>query len=227
AFYSFTRVQRSLRMSDVAVFMMDAAVPLSQVDKKLAQVITDDFKACVLVVNKWDLAREHAQPEAYAEYIGKMLPGLQFAPIVLASATEKLNVDQVLELVRQVHKQATMKIPTPKLNKAIEMIMSQRGPGSKRGAGVPKIYYATQVAVEPVTIMLFVNKPRLFDENYQRYMVGRLREILAVKEVPLRLIVKGRSASDNRDAGVRKPGTVRKKAGTRNQKLNINKGSRK
>ena len=226
-FYSFTRVQRSLRMSDVAVFMIDAAVPLSQVDKKLAQAITDDFKACVLVVNKWDLAREKAEPEAYAEYLGKMLPGLQFAPIVLASAKEKLNVDQVLELVRQVYKQATTKVPTPKLNKAIEMIMSQRGPGSKRGTGIPKVYYATQVAVEPVTIMLFVNKPRLFDENYQRYMVGRLREILPVKEVPLRLVVKGRSTSNKRDSRARKTGPGREKPGGGNLKGSSYKDRRK
>jgi len=193
-FYSFTRVQRSLRMSDVAVFMIDAAVPLSQVDKKLGHMIVEDFKPCVLVVNKWDLARDKAEPEDYGDYLAKMLPGLQFAPIVLASAKEKLNIDKVLGLVRQVHKQATTKVTTPKLNKAIELIMSQRGPGSKKGTGVPKVYYATQVAVQPVTIMMFVNRPQLFDENYLRYMTGRLREMLPVKEVPLRIMVKGHRA---------------------------------
>jgi GTP-binding protein len=193
-FYSFMRVQRSLRMSDVAVFMIDAAVPLSQVDKKLGQLITDEFKACVIVINKWDLARDKAEPEDYAEYIGKMLPGLQWAPIVLASAKEKLNIDKVIELVRQVYKQATMKLPTPKLNKAIETIMAERGPGAGKGRGAPKIYYATQVATEPVTIMMFVNRPALFDDNYQRFMIRKLREHLMVKEVPIRLMVKGHRA---------------------------------
>jgi GTPase len=190
-FYSFIRVQRSLRMSDVAVFMIDAAVPLSQVDKKLAQAITDDSKACVLVVNKWDLARDTAEPEDYGDYIEKMLPGLQWAPIVLASAKEKLNIDKVLALVRQVHKQATTKIPTPKLNRTIDTIMEERGPGARKGRGAPKIYYATQVATEPVTIMMFVNNPDVFDDNYQRFMIRKLREHLSVKEVPIRLMVKG------------------------------------
>jgi GTPase len=190
-FYSFVRVERSLRMSDVAVFMIDAAVPLSQVDKKLAQLITDESKACVLVVNKWDLAREKAQPEDYGDYIEKMLPGLHWAPIVLASAKENLNIDKVLALVRQVYKQATTRIPTPKLNKTIETIMEERGPGSRKGRGAPKIYYATQVATEPVTIMLFVNNPSVFDENYQRFMIRKLREHLSIKEVPIRLVVKG------------------------------------
>jgi GTPase len=190
-FYSFIRVERSLRMSDVAVFMIDAAVPLSQVDKKLAQLITDENKACVLVVNKWDLARDKAEPEDYGDYIEKMLPGLHWAPIVLASAKEGLNIDKVLALARQVHKQATTKIPTPKLNKTIEAIMEERGPGARKGRGAPKIYYATQVATEPVTIMMFVNNPDVFDDNYQRYMVRKLREHLPVKEVPIRLVVKG------------------------------------
>lgn len=190
-FYSFVRVERSLRMSDVAVFMIDAAVPLSQVDKKLAQLITDESKPCVLVVNKWDLARDKAEPLDYGDYIEKSLPGLDWAPIVLASAKEGLNIDNVLTLVRQVYKQATTKIPTARLNKTILNIMEERGPGARKGRGAPKVYYATQVATEPVTIMMFVNKPESFDDNYQRFLIRKLREHLPVKEVPIRLVVKG------------------------------------
>jgi GTP-binding protein len=183
-------------MSDVAVFMIDAAVPLSQVDKKLGQLIIENMKACVIVVNKWDLARSIAAPEDYRDYIDRMLPGLYFAPIVLASAKEKLNVDKVLNLVRQVHRQAATRLATPRLNKAIEAVMAARAPGSAKGRTAPRVYYATQVAVEPVTIMMFVNKPELFDDNYQRFLLRRLREELPVKEVPIRLVIRARRAAE-------------------------------
>jgi GTP-binding protein len=78
------------------------------------------------------------------------------------------------------------------LNKAIEQTFSQR-PGGKRGiVHFPKIYYATQVAIKPVTLLLFVNKTELFDENYKRFLIGRLRDSLGIAEVPIRLLVRPR-----------------------------------
>jgi GTP-binding protein len=64
--------------------------------------------------------------------------------------------------------------------------------GKRGGGGRPNIYYATQVAVNPVTILMFVNKPELFDENHRRFIIGRLRELLPVAEVPIKLLARAR-----------------------------------
>ncbi len=69
---------------------------------------------------------------------------------------------------------------------------AERIGGRRKTSEFPKIYYATQVAIRPVTILLFVNKAELFDENYRRFLIGKLRELLNLSEVPIRLLVRPR-----------------------------------
>jgi GTP-binding protein len=85
-----------------------------------------------------------------------------------------------------------MHISTPKLNNAIEAI-KQKTPTSKKATkGRPKIYYATQVAVNPVTILMFVNNPKLFEKNYLKHTKTQLQEMLDIEEVPMRLLLRAR-----------------------------------
>lgn len=190
-FYSFVRVTWSIRRADVVLLLIDATEAVSQVDKKIARFIAEECKSCIIVVNKWDLAKGAAVTGDYGEYLTKMLPGLRYAPIVFTTAKDAKNVQSVLDLAAEIFKQTTMWIPTGKLNKAFEMIR-QEGAGGGRGrkGGRPKIYYATQIAVNPVTIIMFVNKPELFDESYRRFISGRLRELLPTSEVPIRLLAR-------------------------------------
>ena len=190
-FYSYVRVTRSINRADVVLFLIDAAVPVSQVDKKLARFIAEEYKSCIIVVNKWDLARDSAATGDYEEYLGKLLPGLKYAPLAFTTATEAKNIQSVLDLAAEIFKQATTWVPTAKLNKAFEQIKGEHvGAARRRSTGWPKIYYATQVAVNPISILMFVNKPELFDENYRRFIVSRLQSILPVEEVPIRLLAR-------------------------------------
>ena len=190
-FYSYVRVTRSIHRADVVLFLIDATVPVSQVDKKLARFITEEYKSCIIVINKWDLAKETTVTGDYEDYLTKLLPGLKYAPIAFTTATEAKNVQSVLDLAAQVFKQTTTWIPTAKLNKAFEIIKDERVGATKRtGKGWPKIYYVTQLAVNPITILMFVNNPQLFEENYRRFIIGRLKSILPIAEVPIRLLAR-------------------------------------
>jgi len=189
-FYSYVRATRSIRRADVVLLLIDATVPVSQVDKKLARFISDEYKACIIVVNKWDLAKDVTVTGQYEEYLTKMLPGLRYAPIAFTTAREGKNVQSVLDLAAELFKQATTKIPTGRLNKAFELIQAERQPRVRGNRGRPKIYYATQIATKPVTILMFVNKPELFEENYRRFIIGRLQSLLPVAEVPVRLLAR-------------------------------------
>ncbi len=190
-FYSYVRATRSIYRADIVLFLVDATLPISQVDKKLARFITEEFKSCILVVNKWDLAKEQAVTEDYEAYLTKLLPSLKTIPIAFTTATKAKNVQSVLDLAGQLFKQATYWIPTPKLNKAFELIKAERvGATRRKVGGHPKIYYATQIAINPVTILMFVNNPKLFEENYMRYIKGRLQLMLPIEEVPIRLITR-------------------------------------
>lgn len=190
-FYSFVRATKSIQRADVVLFLIDAAVPVSQVDKKLAKFIAEEYKSCIIVVNKWDLAKSFAATEDYEDYLTKLLPGLKYAPLAFTTATEGKNVQSVLDLAAEIFKQTTTWIPTTRLNKAFESIKQEKTSAAKRSnKGWPKIYYATQVAVNPITILMFVNKPELFEENYRRFIVNRLRYILPIDEVPIRLFAR-------------------------------------
>ncbi|MBN1844659.1 MAG: ribosome biogenesis GTPase Der [Sedimentisphaerales bacterium] len=189
-FYSYTRALQSIRRADVVLFFLDAIAEISQVDKRLARTIAEEYKPCILVVNKWDLARHRAGSDDYLTYINQLLPGLSYAPISFVTAREGKNVLSAVDLARSLHKQAATTVTTGRLNKVLREITGQRVPAARRKVGLPKIYYGTQVAAEPPTLLLFVNDPQAIDENYRRYLLNRLRERLPFGEVPIRLLIR-------------------------------------
>jgi GTP-binding protein len=189
-FYSHTRALASIRRADVVLLFLDSTSEISQVDKHLARDISNEYKPCILVVNKWDLAKDRADTQAYHEYIDKLLTGLSYAPICFITATEGKNVQALVDLARHLHKQAGTIVPTAKLNKALQQITTKRAPSARQKMGLPKIYYGTQVAANPPTLLLFVNNPDAVDENYRRYLINRLRDALPYPEVPIRLLVR-------------------------------------
>ena len=189
-FYSYVRATRSIARADVVWFLIDATLPISQVDKRLARLIAEEYKACILVVNKWDLAKDVASTGDYEDYLTAKLPAMKYAPIAFTTATTGRNVQTVLDLSAELFKQATTQVSTGRLNKAFEIIRDERTGARRKSAVWPKIYYATQIAANPVTILMFVNHPKLFDEQYQRYITNRLQDLLPASEVPIRLVAR-------------------------------------
>jgi GTP-binding protein len=191
-YYGHHRAMRSIRRADVVALMIDASVPISQVDKDLAGDIAAMLKPVVLVVNKWDLAASKANGESYEDYLLKTFPELAFAPISLTAANEGLNVRQTISLAEDLFRQANTRVATAGLNAAVGEIVKLRGPSHKTGTRPPKILYVAQVAVAPPTIVCFVNDVRSFDAGYQRFLLNQLRERLPFAEVPIRLIFRNR-----------------------------------
>jgi len=195
-FYGYVRSVRSISRADIVWLLIDATEPVSEVDKKLAHLIAEEHKTCILVVNKWDLAKDRAATGDYENYLTKTLPMLRYVPIAFTTATEHKNVQSVLDLSAELFKQATTWITTGRLNKAFEIIKEERAAPQKRGTRWPRVYYVTQIAANPVTILMFVNDPALFDENYRRFVTGRLRELLPIAEVPIRLLARPKTSRD-------------------------------
>lgn len=203
-YYATHRALRSVRRADVCLLLIDATVPVSQVDQQIAQEILKHERPAVIVVNKWDLAEgkvELKNPEdtaqsVYADYLDKELAGLNFAPIAFTSAIDGKGMRELLALSLNLHRQAHHRVGTGELNRAMELIAAGHAPPSKRGK-IGRIYYATQADVNPPTIVMFVNIPDLFDGTYQRYVLNRLRDELPFSEVPIRLVIRGRSAASD------------------------------
>lgn len=191
-FYSYTRAVSSIQRADVVLYLIDATLPVSEVDQKLTRAVVDEYKPVVIVINKWDLAMDHASSGDYADYLTKMIPQLSYAPITFMTAATGKNVQTTIEVAKSLFKQATTRATTGKLNQALQLLLEARSPTPKRGTKRVKILYATQVAVSPPTMVFFCNNPGAVTENYRRFMENRLREILPFKEIPVRMLFRHR-----------------------------------
>jgi GTP-binding protein len=207
-YYATHRALRSVRRANVCLLLIDATVPLSQVDRQLVNEILKHHRPTAIVVNKWDLAADKVElkdkdstaQDVYAAYLDKELKGLSFAPITFTSALEGEGMRELLALSLNLYEQARHRVGTGDLNRAVEQIAAARQPPAKRGKQA-RIYYATQVGVDPPTIVLFVNQPELFDGPYQRYLLNRMRDDLPFSEVPIKLVVRGKEPSDGEKYG--------------------------
>jgi GTP-binding protein len=191
-FFGYTRVTRSIRRADVVLLMVDSTAPITEVDKKLAGLLVEECKPCVIVINKWDLAKGLAATGDYGDYLTKVLPQLSYAPVAFVSARDGHNVTAAVETAWALFKQAGIRVTTGQLNAALGEVMELRGPSPKRGRKPLKILYGTQVGTLPPTVVLFVNDPSLIKEDYQRFLINRLRERLPFEEIPIRLIYRAR-----------------------------------
>lgn len=203
--WAHDRAMMSVRRADVCLLMLDATQEISAIDKRLGQTVLEEFKPCIIVVNKWDLVEGRVgrkgvvvTVEDYLEYIGKELRGMTHCPIVFTSAHEGTGVRETVNLAFELNEQARERISTSKLNDVVRNILKLRGPSSKLGSRV-KVLYVSQVEIAPPTIVLVVNHPDFFTPEYERYMLNRLREETPFKEVPIRLIVRERKRAELKD----------------------------
>lgn len=194
-YYATHRALRSIRRADVCLFVIDAQTPISQVDRQLMNEIVKHHRPTVLVVNKWDQMEATHDEDDYAEYLDRELKGLSFAPITIISALKQTGVRDALAMAHNLYQQAGHRVSTGTLNQIIQEILTERGPSAKGGKRA-KIYYATQVEVHPPTIVMSVNAPELFEtNNYQRFLLNRLRDQVPYSEVPIELIFRGKDRS--------------------------------
>jgi GTPase len=185
--YANDRMLAAIQRSDACVLLLDAREKASQIEKRLAQELVDAWKPTVIAVNKWDLVAGRNTPADYLEYLEQEFPGLSYAPIVFLSAKTGEGVSDLVRMSFNLFRQASHRETTGRLNAAVQEILSERGPSSKLGSKA-KVYYASQIDVRPPTIVLVVNKPDLFEGQYERYLLNRLREHLPFSEVPIKLV---------------------------------------
>ena len=196
-FYSLHRAERSIRRADVVLMFFDPTVKVSRVDKQLAEYVLENHKPCIFVVNKWDLAKDRIHTGKWADYLRKVFPMLDYVPIAFITAQNGKNVYRLLNLAQELFKQAGRRAKTGELNRAIRAALAANVPPMRQNR-VPKVYYATQVATNPPTVVIVTNGPDLFDETYVRYLTKTLRDTFPYPEVPVRVMLKTKSDASAR-----------------------------
>jgi GTP-binding protein len=195
-FYAFHRAQRSIRRADVVLLFFDATDPIGKVDKQLAETITEDAKPVVFVVNKWDLYAGDVKKREWTKYLRDTFRTMPWAPVAFVTSTKSRNVKATIDTAQRLYRQSHTRVPTPKLNDVLREAVEANRP-SPDGRGRPvRLYFATQVEVGPPTIVISASAPRAITEPYKRYLAGVFQKRLPFREVPIRLLLRGKKSSE-------------------------------
>ncbi|HUT09924.1 MAG TPA: ribosome biogenesis GTPase Der [Thermoguttaceae bacterium] len=197
-FYSTHRAQRSIRRADVVLLFFDAGQRISKVDKQLCSYIAEEYKPCIFTVNKWDLLVDSMPTEKWVTYLRDTFRTMWHVPIGFITGQTGKNVKALLNHAQMLFKQSRSRIATARLNKLVRAALEHSPPPLYRNRR-PKIYYATQVAGQPPTIVLFCNNPQALAAPYRRYLLGVFRDRLDFGEVPIKLYLRKRESGDRRD----------------------------
>lgn len=194
-YYSVLRAIRAVERSDVVVMVLDATEVITEQDLKIAGIIKDAGKACLILVNKWDLIeKDNTTAGKYEEQIRRELFFLDYAPLLFVSAKTGQRLGKVLQLVNTVMESYTFRISSNRLNQVIGEITALHQPPSIKGKML-KIYYTKQIKVKPPTFQLNVNEPEGMHFSYQRYLENKLREYFSFIGSPIRIQMKAKKAN--------------------------------
>jgi GTP-binding protein len=147
-FYSLARAQRSIRRADVVLLFLEPRMRISRVDKQLAEYVLELSKPAVFVINKWDLVKNRITMDQMGEYVRKVFPSLTHVPVAFITAKSGKNVPMLVDLSRNLHKQASHRVTTPELNRVIQDALARNPPPMRRGKN-PRVYFATQASTNP------------------------------------------------------------------------------
>ena len=188
--YSVLRALSAIERADVVLFLIDAEKGIREQDKHVAGYAEEAGKPVVIVVNKWDtVEKDDKTMNVFIEKVRTEFAYLAYAPIVFVSAKTRQRVMTILPVVDKVYENTLRRIPTNVLNEVIadfQMVTPAPARNGKRF----RIYYATQVGVQPPTFMLSCNEPSLLHFTYRRFIENQLRQSFDFEGTPIHLVVR-------------------------------------
>ncbi len=190
--YSVLRSFKSIERADVALLMIDATTGITSQDAHIAGFILDEWKSCVVLVNKWDAIEKDGETmDAFTTKIRQDLNFMDYVPILYISAKTGQRVDQVMPMALRVQEERLARLTTSTINEIIHKAQDAHPHPSHAGRAL-KMYYGTQVRSDPPTFMIYVNEPSLMHFSYIRYLENQIRAEYSFLGTPIRIITKGR-----------------------------------
>lgn len=194
--YSVIRTMKAIERADVALLLIDAESGITAQDAHIAGFIQDAWKSALILVNKWDaIEKDSFTIEDYKLVLRDKLNFMDYAPLLFISAKTGQRVNQVLPSAIQVGQERLVRLTTGQLNRFLADALD-RHPPPTRGGRQLKIYYGSQVRVDPPTFLFHVNDTKLVHFTYKRYLENRLREVHGFLGTPIRIVVRGRKEKD-------------------------------
>ena len=185
--YSVIRSVDAIGRSDVVLLVLDASTGMIDQDMHVGQYVEEYNKPCIIVVNKWDLIEKDSKTmNEWTEDIRSNFKYLSYAPIVFLSAKENKRVHTLFPAIIEAYEAYHRRIQTSTINDVIQDAVMMFPPSEFNGGKI-KIYYASQVGVEPPTFSIFVNEPKYLHFSYYRYLENQIRKNFDFFATPIKL----------------------------------------
>ncbi len=190
--FSVMRALSSLERCDIALLLIDADEGITEQDTKVIGYALERGRACLILVNKWDLVRGDKKREKWImNEVAMATKFMPYAPTIKISAITGMSLTKILTTVDKVYSQYTATFSTNALNQVLKQATETHTPPLHKGRRL-KLYYTTQVASSPPTFVLFVNYPKGIHFSYYRFLVNQFREELGLSNSPIKLLLRER-----------------------------------
>ena len=188
--YSVLRSIAAIRRCDVALLLIDATDGVTEQDSKIAGLIKEEGKACLVIVNKWDaVEKETGTLEKTKKTVLDSLKFMSYAPVLFVSAATGQRVHTLFHAILDVYAMSCKRIPTGVLNDLLNDATAALQPPVQGGRRL-KIYYATQTDIQPPTFVMFVNDENLMVLSYERYLENAFRKAFGFEGTPIRFMLR-------------------------------------
>ncbi|MEA1915311.1 MAG: ribosome biogenesis GTPase Der [Campylobacterota bacterium] len=187
--FALMRTKEMLERSNLALIVLDASLPLTDQDEKIAGLVDQYALGCIIVLNKWDENIETFNK--MEEDIRGRFKFLYYAPIIAVSAKTGRSMDRLKIKLMEIYDNYTQRIPTSTVNSTIEMAVRRHALPSPAGNRL-KIYFATQFDTCPPKIAVIMNKPKMLHFSYKRYLINFLRDNLSLEGTPVHILARGK-----------------------------------
>ena len=182
----------AIKNSDIALVLLDPIEGITDQDKRIMGYAVDAHKGIITIFNKWDLMQSKKELQKQrGQELRRAKRFCSYAPHINVSALTGRGIKKILPLIDKVYQQYSATFPTSLVNKILQESLLKRTPPIHKGHHL-KMYYATQVATKPPTILVFANYPKYIPEQYKRYLANRFREGLGIPETPVRILFRER-----------------------------------
>ena len=188
--FSVIRAKMAVERSDVCLLMIDAVDGITEQDEKIAGIAHEAGKACIVVVNKWDIIeKNNSTVKEFNTKIRTALAYMPYAPIIYVSALTGQRCAHIYDMINEVYAESNKRITTGTLNDLLNDATNRVQPPSDKGKRL-KIYYMTQTSVAPPTFVIFCNSEELFHFSYRRYIENCIRDAFGFNGTPIRIVVR-------------------------------------
>ena len=188
--FSVLRATMAIDRADVCLILIDANEGVTEQDTKVAGLAHEAGKASIIVVNKWDaVEKDDKTMDKMRAQVRNGFAFMPYAPILFISALTGQRVPKLFERINAVREMSMLRVRTGTLNSVLADATNRVQPPTDKGRRL-KIYYMTQVGIQPPHFVVFCNDARLFHFSYQRYLENQIRNTFGLEGTPIRLTIR-------------------------------------